>query len=265
MTSAAFYRRDDGGGLVPTELAAGPAWLPGSQHGSAVTALMARAVEATPSAGPMHLARLTVDLSRRVPTGPTEVRSAIARDGRRVQLVETDLVVDGEVRARAHALRIRVDDGVIAAPDLPAAWPDDDAGGEPGPDAGTAASPTGSDGLWEAHHARWVDGTPGAGVVWLRPSHPLVDGEPLTPTIRVALVADLVMSGGGLLSHDDYLVVNPDLTLLLSRPPIGEWIAVHSRVRLRPDGTGQSEGALYDEHGWIGRALKTLLVDRRSG
>ena len=79
----------------------------------------------------------------------------------------------------------------------------------------------------------------------------------------MAAVADLVMSGGGLLPMDRYAVVNADLTLAVLRPPAGEWIQIRSRVWLGPDGTGQSEGRLFDERGRIGRALKSLLVDRR--
>ena len=77
------------------------------------------------------------------------------------------------------------------------------------------------------------------------------------------MVADLVMSSGGLLPIDDYVVINPDLTLALTRLPAGEWVSLRSRVRLGADGLGQSEGALFDEHGFFGRVLKSLLVDRR--
>jgi Thioesterase-like superfamily len=208
----------------------------------------------------MQVARLTVDLSRTVPTGPTEVRVSVQRDGRRLQVIDAELLVDGVVRARANSLRLRVQHGVILGPDVPRPWPDDLAGDPAG--AGGASSPMGTGELWDAHEARWQDGTPGAGQVWLRPSCPVVEDEPLTPTVRAALVADLTMTAGGLLSQD-YVAVNPDLTLLLGRPPEGEWIAIRSRVRLRAEGVGVSEGTLFDEHGWFAHTVKSVLIDRR--
>jgi len=256
-----FYRLTENGDLVPTPLAAGPPWMPSLQHGSMVTALLARAIEAAPSAAPMRLARLTVELARAVPMGPTQVEVKATRDGRRLQAFDAHVVVEGEVRARGTALRIRTHDQLVDARHSPAAWPDDVVVVRP--EDANAPSPMGPDLLWDAHQARWEDATPGAGRVWLRPRHPLVQGEPITPTVRVAMVADLVMSSGGLLPIDDYVVINPDLTLALTRLPAGEWVSLRSRVRLGADGLGQSEGALFDEHGFFGRVLKSLLVDRR--
>jgi hypothetical protein len=261
VTVAYFYSRGDGDELLPTELAAGPPWLPGTQHGSAVTALMARAVEATPAATEMHLSRLTVDLSRPVPFGTTTVEATIVRDGRRLQVLDVVLRVDGQSYSRASAMRLRIDDGVVGPVDRPAPWPDDI--DVPQPTSEGVASPFERDTLWSAHEARWESYSPGTGAVWLRPTRALVEGEGMSATMRVAMIADLVMSGGGLLPPDRYLVVNTDLTLALARPPESDWILIRSRVRLGPDGAGQSEGALYDELGWIGRALKSLLVDRR--
>ncbi|HVV31406.1 MAG TPA: thioesterase family protein [Mycobacteriales bacterium] len=253
-----FYRSRDGS-LCPTPLAAGPPWLPGTQHGSMIVALAARAVAGVPSAVPMQLARLTVDLSRPVPIGATTVRTSVSRDGRRVQVVDLDVEVEGVVRARASALRIRVEPGLVPAATLPpAAAPADLT--RTGPDGAALPSPLGPDPLWDAHRARWESYAPGEGSVWLRPHCRLVEDEPLTPTVRAALVADLIMSGGGLLPPADFVVVNPDLSLLLERPPDGEWINVRSRVRVGPDGLGQSEGTLHDRTGRFARVCKSLLV-----
>jgi hypothetical protein len=72
-----------------------------------------------------------------------------------------------------------------------------------------------------------------------------------------------VMSGAGIVPVERYTVVNPDLTLNLSRPPVGDWICVRSRVHLGDEGSGLSQGTLVDERGLFGRVLKSLLVDRR--
>jgi hypothetical protein len=252
----AFYSVDPDGGLRPTARAGGPPWLPGTQHGSMVTALMARAVEAAPAPGPMQLSRLTVELARPVPLGSTRVETVIARGGKRVQTLDVTLLVDGEPWSRGSALRIRADDVLdgIDVPELDVA--------QSGPPRVGAPSPLGPAALFDAHDARWESFHPGRGVVWMRPHVPLVEGEALTPTIRTALVADLVMTVGTLLPRERYEAVNPDLTLALTRPA-GEWIRIESTVRINRAGAGHSEGVLSDAEGWVGRVVKSLLVDRR--
>ncbi len=60
--TAPFYLPGDDGTVIPTPLAAGPPWVPETQHGSMVAALMARAVDACPVPTPMP--DLTIMLSR---------------------------------------------------------------------------------------------------------------------------------------------------------------------------------------------------------
>lgn len=100
--------------------------------------------------------------------------------------------------------------------------------------------------------------------MWLRPTVPLVAGGPLTPTLRAALVADLTMTNGSLLPTSEHVVVNADLTVTLDRLPEGEWLLVRSRVRIADDGTGVSEGTLFDGAGHVGAVAKCLLIDRRT-
>ena len=61
----AIYRVD--GANIDTSAFAGGPWDPRLQHGSAPSALICWAVERLPSAVPMRVARLTVDLMRPVP------------------------------------------------------------------------------------------------------------------------------------------------------------------------------------------------------
>ena len=59
------------------------------------------------------------------------------------------------------------------------------------------------------------------------------------------------------------LFLNPDLTVLLHRLPVGEWVCLDAVTRLGPDGVGLAESLLFDEQGPIGRSAQTLLVERR--
>src|ERR671919_2593966 len=93
--------------FVPTEHTRGP-WDPRHQHGGAVAALVARAVERT--AGPdFGVTRLTVELMRPVPLETLAIDVSVLRPGRRVigigvSLSAGDLEGQG-VRANPVALR----------------------------------------------------------------------------------------------------------------------------------------------------------------
>jgi len=250
----------DGDRLIPGPGATGP-WFPGVQHGGAVLGLFARAVEATPAAGPMMLTRLTVDMSRRVPMAPTRVDTEVVRDGRRVQALELRLDVNGETVARATAMRVRIDATVVPA-DKVTAWPEDAM--PPGPDDTPVMT-----GDWSAADfidnftMRRIETDPGRARTWLRMHVPLVDGETTSPTVLAAIVADMIPSAGTIVDFDDYLSVNPDLSVHLHRPPQGEWIGHTALVRVSPDGYGQTDAQLCDRNGAFGRSLKSLLIDRR--
>lgn len=45
--------------------------------------------------------------------------------------------------------------------------------------------------------------------------------------------------------------------------PAGEWVCLDAVTRPEPDGVGIADSKLWDEQGPIGRAVQTLLVDRR--
>ena len=103
----------------------------------------------------------------------------------------------------------------------------------------------------------------GYSTMWMRATQPLVAGEPNDPRVMVAAVADMMPSGDRGLDYQKYISINSDLVVSLVRPPQGEWLAYRARVRGEGNGYGQADAALYDERGFVGRALKSLLVDLR--
>ena len=54
-----------------------------------------------------------------------------------------------------------------------------------------------------------------------------------------------------------------DLSLHVLRAPRGEWIGLRGRSGIEADGIGQSAATLFDGEGAVGRALVSLLVERR--
>ena len=257
----AFYE-PDGDGFVATALTRGP-WDRGAQHAGPPAALLGRALEELPEAEDFQVCRITFEIMRSIPIGPVEVAARIVRPGRRVQLLEGELRVDGEVLMMARAWRLRT-----AAVDLPAeavAIPPGPAlPAEPGP---PNFFPTGeSEGYHTAMEVRFVSGAfteIGPATAWLRMRVPLVGDEPPSPLQRVLVAADV---GNGISAAVDFrrfVFVNVDLTVQLERLPEGEWVCVDAVTLPQSRGNATAESTLSDERGRIGRALQTLLVSER--
>src|SRR5581483_524206 len=105
----AFFTRVDGG-FEPTAIG-DSIWNPDTIGGMAVGGLLGVLLdEAFQKAGQdpgMHTARLVVDILGQVPRTRLEGRTVTLREGRRIALIASELVVDGRVAARATALRVR--------------------------------------------------------------------------------------------------------------------------------------------------------------
>lgn len=263
MADAVFERVP--AGHVATELARGP-WDPGHCHGGAPAGLLAALIDAAPTDQPMATVRLTYEILRLVPLDqPLQVEVHPVRPGRRVTVTEAILTVAGGPElVRCRALRIRV--GAVPVPadstqDEPPPLPDPDAlprfdGRE---DWGV--------GFWTAVDVRLVEGMigdPGPGSAWFRPVVPLAEGVDLTPTARAAMAGDFGNGISSPLPMGSWLYVNPDLTVHLHRPPVGDWVGLASRSVVQPEGTGLTAGHLYDRRSRIGTALQSLYVDRPS-
>jgi len=252
-------------GFEPTELARGP-WSPNALHGGPVAALLARALELVPAPGPMHPARLTVELLRPVPIEPLAVRTEIARPGRKIQLVDAFLLAGTTEFARARMLRIRSEP--VPLPASVAEW------SEPpfaGPEGALAMRPNRADDATVAYHshatehraARGAWSEPGPVTDWIRLRYPVVAGEAPTPLQRVAAAADFGNGVSWVLPFTEYAFINPDLTIHLHRLPLGEWVCLDAVTLASSGGVGLAESALWDERGRIGRSVQSLLVERR--
>ena len=253
----------EGRHLVPTELVRGP-WSPLALHGGPVAALAARAAEAHPGGEGTQVVRITLELLRPVPLTRLAVTSATAKPGRTAQLVDTVIEADGVEVAWSRALRIR------RAPDDRRAEPTVPEDAAPDPPDRVAATPM-TIGERTAFHnqgmeLRFVNGrTNGGGpaTVWFRLRCPVVLGEEPSPWQRVAAAADF---GNGVAAELDFgssLFVNPDLTISVHRPPVGEWVCLDARTRFGTPGIGAAESALWDVEGRIGRSVQSLVVEVR--
>jgi hypothetical protein len=92
---------------------------------------------------------------------------------------------------------------------------------------------------------------------------PLVAGEPTSPLQTLAAAADFGNGISPIVSLEDHLFINPDLTVYVERQPTGEWICLQAETRIFSDGVGISESVLFDRPGQVGRATQALLVAPR--
>jgi len=258
---SAFYE-PDGGEYRATELTRGP-WDPGAQHAGPPAALLGRELELLPEAEDFQVSRLTFEILRSIPIAPVEVEARIVRPGRRVQMVEAELRIDGEVLMMARGWRLRT-----APVDLPAeavAIPPGPAlPSEPGP---ANFFPTGETvGYHTAMEIRFVSGAfteIGPAAAFLRMRHPLVEGEEPRPLERLLIAADVGNGISGAVDFRRFVFVNVDLTVQIERLPEGEWIGVDAITLPRPRGNATAESVLSDERGRLGRAMQSLLVAER--
>jgi hypothetical protein len=271
MGEAFFF--PDGDRFVATELTRGP-WDAGAQHAGPPAALLGRAIERFRPRGDVQVVRVSFEILRQVPIAPLEISTSLLRGGRNVEVVGASLCDDGTEVMRATAIRIRTLEGP----------PDGASGGPPGwvhgGDPREPAVPAGPEhgqplrffptehkvGYSTAMEWRFVDGAflePGPATVWMRMRHPLVPDEEPSPLQRVLIAAD---SGNGVSSVLDWrrwLFINPDLTVYLHRPPVGEWVCLQARTTLEPAGLGLAESIVFDRTGPVARGLQSLFIARR--
>lgn len=258
-----------------TEYARGP-WDPRHCHGGPVSAMLARACERVDSEDPdapeWQVARLTVELTRPVPVGePLRLSSDVERSGRKVSVVAASLSDADDIEvAKVRALRIRHRDFPLPDhPTLPSSLPGDAGDGRRESVTWAVGDDTVAFHSHGAEH-RIVDGSwadPGPISLWVRLSTVLVEGEQPSGVQRAAAAADFGNGVSSAIDFEDFLFINPDLSVHLARPPVGEWIGMVSHSRYGTDtsssGAGFAESELYDEAGRVGRSVQSLYVDPR--
>ena len=250
------------GATAETSAFAGGPWDPNLQHGAAPASLICRAVERLPTQAAMRVARLTVDLIRPVPVAPLTIETEVLREGRKIQLVAVRLLAAGTEVVRTTALRVRRLAQVLPAE---ATWPPlDIKGPEQSHDPtenGLSQTPFLS-GL-SMKVAKGSFRVPGPAAVWYRASRAIVEGVPISPLMRAAIAADFCNGTSAVLDFAHWTFINGDLTLSLAREPVGEWILLDAETWAGPDSIGIAAARLADRNGYFGRAVQSVLFDKR--
>ncbi|MGI8728923.1 MAG: thioesterase family protein [Solirubrobacteraceae bacterium] len=261
--AAAALFAPDGEEFAAAAHARGP-WDERMMHGGAPAALLAGTIEATEPGDELVVTRLTIEFLSGVPLGSVRVTSQLARPGRRFQVVDATLDAGGRHACLARATRVR-------RADLPgaAASPAGEVGLPASPDEGEIMTPFSQDSSEQFHpdacEIRRVGGEFGSGAVaaWIRLRCPVVTGQSPSQLQRTAAAADFTNGLSWIVSFDDWLFVNTELTVHLAREPEGEWIGVDARSSISPAGFGLSTAGLHDRHGPFGACAQSLFVQPR--
>ena len=211
-------------------------------------------------------ARLTVDLLRPVALTPVQIRSEIVRQGRRLVLVDAQVLQNGIVVSRASVLYLRAGEQPpdpvwtteVAMPALPTAQQQAAAQGSRA--SWAYSSVDGVGGGAESGLAQWRQFGPK--FTWNRDTTALVEGEPTSPFVRVALAGDATsplthFSAAGL------QFINADYTLTLSRLPRGPFVGLAAMTHYSHAGVATGAATIFDEQGPIGSSVATALADTR--
>ena len=221
-TPQAYYL-DRGNGRYESTRATESPWDSTAQHGGPPAALLAHVMDETIEA-PMRIGRLSVDFLGSIPLQEVVVEVSPIKPGRRVQLTEARMSVDGRVAVTARAWHIAIGDTPpvsaqeqIVPPPLPSRQTTEHFYPGLADDWGYGRSV-------EWRFTRGGFDRLGAADVWTRVLLQLIEGVPLTSQDRVLIVAD---SANGLslsLPMEQWLSIPPTMTATLLRPPAGEWV-----------------------------------------
>jgi hypothetical protein len=233
-------------------------WDPAFQHAGPPSALLGRALERCAPRDDLVLARLTFEILRPVPVADVQLSARVVRPGRSVELLEGVLAAGGEEVMTVRAWRVKA----TTAPDAGA-----DAPPPPRPAEATPPPP----GLDEFGYGRAVELRFAAGgwghyapaTVWTRLRVPLVAGEEPSGVQRVLAVADSGNGVSAVLSWDEWLFINPELTVHFRRPPRGEWICLDAETSIAHGGAGLARSVLSDDDGPVAQGAQALLVGPR--
>jgi hypothetical protein len=205
--------------------------------------------------------RVTIDLLRPVPVAPLTFETEVLREGRKIQLVGVRLMANGTVVVRATVLKIRAEAQALPSEiaDPPVTVPPPDQGGLLEPRYASSPFVTGM--TIRAVRGGFLSLGPGA--IWYRANRPIVEGAGLSQVMRAVIAADFSNGSSPVLSFDDWTFLNADLTVSLSRPPVGDWILLDGESWIGPDGAGLAASKLADIDGYFGRAVQSLVIEKR--
>lgn len=258
IAADSFFTTADNHWFQPTEHTRGP-WNEHHCHAGPPTGLLARAIQKEQPE--QRLTRLTVNLNRPIPHSGFHVDASIQRKGRTVSHVAAT-ITDAADKLCAQAY------GMLMTEQPEHAFPShqadigspEDALPGPFPIQHTLHDKPAFNGHGvQTRYPAGQSATPGPTIAWLK-TVPLLPTEAPTPFERICPLADCGNAFGRNSEALEVNFMNPDLTILLHRDPLGEWMGTQAVGYWENNGIGMADALLFDRQGVVGRALQTLLL-----
>ena len=255
----AFFLPDGPNRYLPTEATTSP-WDSSCQHGGPPAALAAHCIDQLSGTDGRRLARMSIEFLGAIPRRPMAVAVTVVRPGRRIQLSEAVLSVDGRDVVLARAWHVATSAGSPPPPVevVPEAVPDEQ----------PQRYFTGLTewGYGEAIDWRFISGSfadAGPATVWTRLRIPFLAGETTTGLQRALVVADAANGISGELPLSSWWFIPPGVSVALLRHPVGEWVRLAAQTRRATDGIGLTTGQLSDRDGYLGEVAQPLMISAR--
>ncbi|HEY6870833.1 MAG TPA: acyl-CoA thioesterase domain-containing protein [Novosphingobium sp.] len=251
----AYFDRD-GERFMPRELARGY-WRHDMLHARPMVGLLGQELERRHGDPELMPARLGVDLFRTPPFGPVTVATRLVHGGGRLRLTEADLIIDGQVCARAQCQFLRVTEPPAGAVWSPPPWD------VPPPEALATRTDGEHRQMAELRPIRGdFRGADCARQIWTRECFDIVADQPLTPFARVALAADFSSAWSNMGERGpEYM--NTDVVVHLHRLPRGDWLGFEVTGNEASQGIAVGHCRLHDRAGAIGFVATTALSNER--
>jgi hypothetical protein len=253
-----LYERD-GDRFLPTQYTRGP-WSPEHQHAGPPAALLAWVVEQAAGIEGGMPVRLAFDILRPVPIAPLTVTTRVLRPGRNVEQLEATLSSAEHEVMRARIWRMARREASAPAPPARES-PETIPAGERA-HFFAAAEVAYYDALdWRFAHGTWNE--PGPAMAWTRMNVDLVAGEPITPLEHLLVMGDAASGISNALDQREWTFPNVDFSVLVERPPQGEWLAMDAETHLGGEGPASCVATYSDQHGRVGTSTQALIITAR--
>ncbi len=244
-----FAERD--GMFHPTESALSR-WGNDSLNGPAVVGLAARSLEREFAAEGFLPTRLTADLFKAARKVPTQVHTRLVRDGRRVRSSECDVIQDGTIVARATMVQYR-----MSEPPPGEEWVSTESFSPPDGVQGAVYLVGSDDAGWGAA------GSEHQNVSRKRVYHRTIEvviNETASPFVRTVVAAEATSLVTNL-GTQGIGYINGDLTVALSRLPVGNYIGVQANSHWTSGGVAVGNATLFDDIGPFGIGMVTAVAN----
>jgi len=246
-------------GWMPAPQSMGPF---GGMHGGAVSGLLTGELEQrAKAAGHGPAISANVYLLRPAPSTIVQTRPVPVREGARVAVFENELWANDKLQAKASMCFLKpVPEGKDISNIPPAIQ---------GSEVSTPLLDPAELPLWhfprqptEQSYLNTVDiRDDGQGTIWMQATQSLfTKPTPFASTISFADFSTLltVVATGDRPNAGGW--PNADLSLHLSRLPVGPWIGLQTRSDWFADGRGVTESEISDVHGRIGRSTQAVVL-----